>query len=115
MFVKIIVHPESPKEVVRASDAHGSTSQIIDYVESAEDGSVIVIGTENNLIERLADLHRGRVSVKALSPSICANMSLTTEAGLAKLLDEWPERNEVHIDEKTAVDAVKALDTMLSL
>lgn len=112
---RIIVHPESPKEVVRAADAHGSTSQIIKYVESAEDGSTIVIGTENNLVERLADVHRGRVTVKALSPSICANMSMTTEAGLARLLNQWPVRNEVHVDEKTAVDAVKALDVMLSL
>jgi len=112
---RIIVHPETPKEVTRLADAHGSTSQICRYVESAPDGSVVVIGTENNLVERLAEQHRGRVRVLALSPSICANMAKTNEANLLAVLREWPERNRICVPPETAVAARAALSRMLAL
>lgn len=112
---KIIVHPEVPKDVLRLADAHGSTSQIVKYVESASEGATVVIGTELNLVERLAREHRGRVTVKALSPSVCATMASTNESNLLDLLREWPERNEIHVSEPVAQDARKALDRMLEL
>ena len=112
---KIIVHPETPKEVVDIADAHGSTSQIIKYVEDAPDGSTVVIGTEINLIERLADKFRGRVAVKALSPSVCANMSKTNESNLLYLLQNWPDENRIGVPESIANDARTSLNTMLEL
>ncbi|MCP3901687.1 MAG: quinolinate synthase NadA, partial [Desulfobacteraceae bacterium] len=54
---KIVVHPECTQEVVALSDAVGSTSFIVDYVEKAEKGSTIIIGTEINLVERLGIEH----------------------------------------------------------
>jgi quinolinate synthase len=110
---KIIVHPETPKEVLRLCDAHGSTSQIIKYVQSAADGSTIVIGTEHNLVERLAAENAGRVTVKALAPSVCANMSRTNEENLLSLLTGWPAANEVHVPKDVAADARKCLEKML--
>jgi len=112
---KIIVHPEVPKEVVRLADAHGSTSQIINFVQDAPDGAVIVIGTEINLVERLAEQHRGRVSVKVLSPSVCANMSKTSERSLLQVLRKWPEDRQIRVPSPVAADARKALDRMLRL
>jgi quinolinate synthase len=112
---KIIVHPETPREVLRLADAHGSTAQIVRYVESAPEGSTVVIGTELNLVERLADLHRGRVTVKALAPSVCANMAKTSERNLLELLRSWPRDREVHVPEAVAQDARRALSTMLGL
>jgi len=112
---KIIVHPEVPKDIVRLADAHGSTSQIVKYVESTPEGATVVIGTEVNLVERLAREHRGRVTVKALSPSVCATMASTNESNLLDLLHKWPERNEIHVPEPVAQDARKALDRMLEL
>jgi len=50
---EIIVHPECPRAVVEAADFAGSTSQIIDYVESADEDATIAIGTEKHLIEHL--------------------------------------------------------------
>ena len=111
----IIVHPEAPKEVVRVSDAHGSTAQIIDYVENAPDGATIVIGTELNLVQRLAEKHRDRLTVKALNPSVCANMSKIDETSLLSLLENWPKANQIHVDPVVATDARKALETMLSI
>ncbi len=112
---RIIVHPEAPKEVVRAADAHGSTAQIIDYVAAAETGATIVIGTELNLVQRLAERHRGRVMVKALRPSVCANMAKTTERNLLALLQTWPDGNRVRVDAAVAADARVCLETMLAL
>jgi quinolinate synthase len=112
---RIIVHPEAPKEVVRAADAHGSTAEIVDYVAAAEDGATIVIGTELNLVQRLADLHRGRVTVKALHPSLCANMAKITARNLLDLLRDWPDGCRVRVDETTAADARGCLATMLAL
>lgn len=112
---RIIVHPETPREVLRLADAHGSTSQILRYVEQAPDGSTVVVGTEVNLVERLAELHRGRVSVKALAPSVCANMAKTNERNLLDLLQKWPEAQHVQVPDVLVSDARKALNMMLSL
>jgi len=112
---KIIVHPEVPKEVVALADAHGSTSQIIKYVEDARDGSTIVIGTELNLVQRMAEQQRGRTSVKALEPSVCANMSKTNEQNLLSVLEHWPEERIVRVPYGVANGARAALEQMLEL
>lgn len=112
---KVIVHPESPKDVVRLSDAHGSTSQIIREVEQSPDGSVVVVGTELNLVRRLARLHAGRVEVVPLRESLCRNMALTTESNLLRLLQEWPARNVVKVPEPLSGSARIALARMLDL
>ena len=112
---KIIVHPESPKEVVRICDAHGSTAQIIDYVNNAPDGTTIIVGTELNLVQRLADQQKGRVFVKALVPSICANMAKTNEANLLHTLQNWPKHQKVTVATDITEDARHSLETMLSL
>lgn len=112
---KIIVHPETPRDVVALCDAHGSTSQIIRFVEDAPDGSTVVIGTELNLIERLADEHRGRIAIKALAPSVCANMAKTNAQNLLAVLRDWPEDCRIRVTEPVAADAAIALRRMLEL
>ncbi len=112
---KIIVHPESPKEVVRMCDAHGSTAQIIDYVNAAADGETIVIGTELNLVQRLAEQHRGRLEIKALKPSVCANMAKTNEANLLTVLETWPTSTEIHVAPDVAAEARVSLERMLAI
>lgn len=112
---KVIVHPESPREVVQASDAHGSTAQIIRYVEQAEEGATIVVGTEHHLVERLAREQSGRVKVIALRSSVCANMARTNEENLLALLEGFPREAEVHVAPEIASDARLALERMLEL
>lgn len=112
---KIIVHPETPHEVVALCDAHGSTSQIMDYVENLSAGSTVIVGTEINLVQHLAALHRSRITVKALKSSTCANMAKTNLRNLRDLLVSWPDENRIQVDESTARFARLALDKMLSL
>ncbi len=112
---KIIVHPEAPKEVVRLSDAHGSTSQIMRYVESAPAGTHIFIGTESHLVRRLAAQYRSRLTVDVLRTSICPNMARTNTQNLLKVLKDWPDRNIVRVPAAVAAEARLCLDRMLSL
>ena len=111
----IIVHPEVPKEVVREADAHGSTARIIRYVAMAPAGSTIVVGTEQNLVERLAERHRDRLTVLALAPSVCANMARTNQRNLLTLLQDWPAGRRIEVPADVAVAARACLRTMLSL
>jgi len=112
---KIIVHPETPKEIVRMVDAHGSTAQIIQYVRAAPAGSTIVIGTESQLVRRLAEEHRDRLTIKMLKGSFCPNMAKTNEQNLLRILKEWPDRNIVRVPVNFISDARLCLERMLAL
>ncbi|MDP6631143.1 MAG: quinolinate synthase NadA [Kiritimatiellia bacterium] len=111
----IIVHPETPREAADLADGQGSTSQIIKAVEAAPDGSTLIIGTEQHLVERLAREQAGRVTVKCLKPSICANMAKTNEHNLLRLLEEWPDELRIHVSPSVADNARLALQRMLEL
>ena len=112
---KIIIHPETPKEVVRLCDAHGSTAQIIDYVNCSPEGSTIVIGTEHQLVQRLAEEQKGKRTILALQSSTCPNMARTTEAAVLDILQHWPDENRVRVPEAIANDARLCLQRMLAL
>ena len=112
---KIIVHPEAPKEVVRIVDAHGSTSQIIQYVQAAPAGSTIVIGTESQLVKRLAAEYDGRLDIRQLRGSFCPNMAKTNESNLLRVLQEWPDRNRVKVPAALIPEARLCLERMLAL
>lgn len=112
---KIIVHPETPKEIVRMVDAHGSTAQIIKYVQAAPDGSTIVIGTESQLVKRLAEEHKGRLTIRMLRGSFCPNMAKTNEQNLLRVLKDWPDRNVVKVPAHLIPNARLCLERMLAL
>ena len=113
---KIIVHPETPKEIVRLADAHGSTAQIIRYVAAQPRGATVFVGTEAHLVRRLADEHQARgVNVQMLTPSFCPNMAKTNLRNLLALLREWPDAARVKVPAATAADARTALERMLAL
>jgi quinolinate synthase len=83
---RIVVHPECSSDVVRQADAAGSTSFIIRYTEEAPEGSTVVVGTEINLVERLAAQYAGRKTVLPLLESACSHMNSVTEEKLAATL-----------------------------
>ncbi len=112
---KIIVHPESPRSVVELSDASGSTSQIIRYCQEAPQGSTIVIGTEINLVMRLAKQYRGRLTIAPLRASGCPNMALTDAKKLLHLLENFPQENKIIVPDDIKEYARLALKRMLEL
>jgi len=68
--VKVIVHPECPLDVVKAADLYGSTEFILHTIEGAEPGTTWAVGTEINLVKRIAKENPDR-TVFCLDPQIC--------------------------------------------
>ncbi len=115
--VKIVVHPECPEAVVNAADADGSTSYIVDYVTKAPPGSVIAIGTEINLVDRLAHTFPDK-QIYELSGNTCAmcvNMYRTTLNDLAWCLENLESVPKIEVPEEIARDARIALERMLEI
>ncbi len=111
---RVVVHPECTAEVVMAADGAGSTSYLVKQVLEAEPGSTLVIGTEINLVSRLAREHP-ECTVVPLDRSLCPNMF---RISLKKLLDSvrlLPDPEVVEVPENIKRDARLALDRMLSL
>ncbi|CAK7011657.1 MAG: Quinolinate synthase A [Desulfovibrio sp.] len=117
---KIVVHPESSPEVVAAADAAGSTSYIIEYTAKANDGDTIVIGTEINLVERLAEQYAGKRTIVPLLESECSHMDRTKPYHLLAALESIAEPEKagppsciVSVAPSIADDAKLALERML--
>jgi quinolinate synthase len=111
---KVVVHPECPEEVVGAADANGSTSFLKKYAEDAKAGSTVVIGTEINLVNRLARQNPDK-KIVPLARSLCPNMFKTSLADLCYVLENLPQVNEVTVPAYIIDDAKVALERMLTL
>ena len=109
----VAVHPECPPETVAISDMAGSTSQLINYVDQAPEGSTIFIGTEINLVRRLGHDWEGRKDVRPLMEVPCRQMGKNTEANLAALLQNLDAAEPVTVADDVIRDARLALDRML--
>jgi quinolinate synthase len=111
---KLVVHPECAPEVVALADACGSTGFIVNYVQEAPTGSTIIVGTEINLVNRLALEFPDR-EVLDLHYSLCPNMFKIDLAKLRWTLENPGTVNLVTIPEDLKAEARLALDRMLSL
>lgn len=85
---RIIVHPECAPELVALAHGTGSTTYLINYCEEAPEGARIYVGTEINLVNRLAKKYQGVKTILPLAVSGCSNMAKTTPAHLATLLSD---------------------------
>jgi quinolinate synthase len=115
--VQVIVHPECPVEVVQAADEYGSTAAILRYVADAPSGATIAVGTEINMVARLADQFPDK-TVVPLTRSLCGAMYRTTPLGLRDALQSLvagTPANVVRVDAETARWANLALQRMLDL
>jgi quinolinate synthase len=115
--VKVIVHPESPMAVVDAADESGSTEKIRKFVDASQPGDVIAIGTEINMVNRLAAQYPDR-TIFCLDPVICpcSTMYRIHPGYLAWTLEglvAGEVRNEIVVPDDVARDAKVALERML--
>jgi len=116
--VRVIVHPECPMEVVDAADESGSTDYIVKAIQSAPAGSVFAIGTEINLVQRLAD-QNPQHTVFCLDPVVCpcSTMYRIHPGYLAWVLEELVAGrtvNQITVEPNVAADARIALERMLA-
>ena len=117
--VVVIVHPECPREVVALADAAGSTEQIIRAVAAGRPGSCWAVGTESNLVNRLAARHEDR-TVRTLSgaPASCVQMARIDLPHLLWSLDRIASgqaANVVSVPRDAARQARVALQRMIDI
>lgn len=117
--VQVLVHPECELEVVRESDLNGSTEFILKTVTEAPAGSSWAIGTEINLVQRLAKENPDK-TVFCLDPQICpcSTMYRIHPSFLCWAMESLVRGkvvNAIRVPEKTAQFARLALDRMLAL
>ncbi len=115
----VVVHPECSHEVAEAADQVGSTDFIIRAVDAAPAGSVIAVGTEIHLVQRLAAEHP-HLTVVSLDPLICpcSTMFRVDAAHLAWVLENLVAGdvvNQITVDPETATWARVALERMLAI
>ncbi len=116
--VRVIVHPECPMPVVDAADENGSTDYIRRAIENAHEPSVFAIGTEINMVQRLAAQHPEH-TIFCLDPVICpcSTMYRIHPGYLAWVLERLVAGevvNQIVVDDATASDAKVALERMLA-
>ena len=117
--VRVIVHPECPMDVVDAADEAGSTDYIKKAIEAAVPGGVFAIGTEINMVQRLANEHPEH-TIFCLDPVICPCSTMYRIhpgylAWVLEALERGEVLNRITVDEATAAPARVALERMLSL
>ena len=110
----VVVHPECKPDVVAVADGLGSTSYLVDAVEKTAPGQTVVVGTEVNLVLRLANQYPDR-KVVPLEYSLCPNMYRTTPEKLADLLENFDPAREITVPEDVVAGARLALQRMLDL
>ena len=117
--VRIIVHPECTKEVVLAADCVGSTEFIQNTIREAPAGTVWGVGTEINMVSRLAAENPDK-TIFCLDPVVCpcATMYRIHPAYVLWVLEGLVAGlviNRIEVPEETQADAKLALNRMLEI
>ncbi len=117
--VNVIVHPECKREVVEKADFVGSTEGIIKALANAAPGSAWAVGTELNLVKRLAEANPDK-QVVFLDKTVCYcstmnRIDLPHFTWALESLVAGNVVNQIQVDPDTAHWARVALDRMLAL
>jgi quinolinate synthase len=117
--VLVIVHPECQYDVVQAADAVGSTEKIIETIAAAPDGTSWAVGTELNLVRRLATMFpKQHIAFLEEHVCYCSTMNRIDLPHLVWALESLVAGrvvNQITVDPDIAKWARVALDQMLAL
>ncbi len=117
--VKVIVHPECRHEVVELADEVGSTEKIIRTIAAAPPGTAWAVGTELNLVQRLArEFPEQRIVFLEKNVCYCSTMNRIDLPHLVWALESLVDGrvvNPIRVDDEVARWARVALDQMLAL
>lgn len=116
---RILVHPECKHEVVAEADVVGSTEAIIRTIEQSPVGSTWAIGTELNLVQRLANTYTDR-NILFLDKTVCYcstmnRIDLPHLVWAMENLNQGRVINQIEVDSRVASFARVALERMLAL
>jgi quinolinate synthase len=117
--VQVLVHPECRHEVVTKADLVGSTEFIIKTIEAAPSGSAWAIGTELNLVQRLANAHPDKhIAFLDKTVCYCSTMNRIDLPHLVWTLENLVAgavMNRIEVEPETGKWALVALQRMLDL
>jgi quinolinate synthase len=117
---RVLVHPESPADVIALADAVGSTSAILKAAHEM-DATEFIVATDNGMMHKLRQLNPGKTFIEAptagnsatcKSCAHCPWMAMNSLAGVAKVLETGT--NEVHVDLALGLRARVPIDRMLA-
>jgi quinolinate synthase len=117
---KVLVHPESPADVVALAHAVGSTSGILRAAQEM-DASTFIVATDNGMMHKLRTLNPGKTFIEAptagnsatcKSCAHCPWMAMNSLAGVARVLEQG--LNEVTVPEGLVERARLPIDRMLA-
>ncbi|MEY5099535.1 MAG: Quinolinate synthase [Pseudomonadota bacterium] len=117
---KVLVHPESPAEVVALADAVGSTSAILNAAKTM-DAREFIVATDNGMMHKLRALNPGKTFIEAptagnsatcKSCAHCPWMAMNSLAGVVRVLETG--LNEIHVDPGLIPRARQPIDRMLA-
>jgi len=116
---KVLVHPESPANVVEQADAVGSTSQLIHAAQTL-DATEFIVATDNGILHKMRAAAPGKTFIDAPTAGnsatckSCAHCPWMAMNGLQNLLDVLESgRNEIHVDPEIGRKATVCIDRML--
>ncbi|WP_342132166.1 quinolinate synthase NadA [Hydrogenophaga sp. OTU3427] len=117
---KVLVHPESPADVIALADAVGSTSAILKAAKEM-DAREFIVATDNGMMHKLRTLNPGKTFIEAptagnsatcKSCAHCPWMAMNGLEGVLKVLEQG--LNEIHVDPAIAARARLPIDRMLA-
>lgn len=117
---KVLVHPESPADVIALADAVGSTSAILKAARTL-DAPEFIVATDNGMMHMLRQQNPGKIFIEAptagnsatcKSCAHCPWMAMNGLAGVAQILEKG--LNEIHVDPALIPLARQPIDRMLA-
>ena len=115
----VVVHPECPKATVDLADAYGSTNFIRKYVQELPAGASVAIGTEINMVARLAQEHPDK-HIECLDEEICpcSTIYMIHPAYLMDVLERLVDGeipNQIVVPKEVQDGSLMALNRMLAI
>ena len=116
---KVLVHPESPFDVVALADMVGSTSQMIAAAQNM-DATTFIVATDNGILHKMRAAAPGKIFIEAptagnsatcKSCAHCPWMAMNGLQNLAAVLENMT--NEIQVDPVLGQQAVKSIQRML--
>jgi quinolinate synthase len=119
--IKVIVHPECTRDVVEAADMFGSTEKIVNTIRQSPKGSKWAVGTEINLVNRIAvEEKENDKLIFCLDPIVCPCSTMYRVAPIYLLwalesIEKGNPINQIEVPAEVARYAKITLDRMLQI
>jgi quinolinate synthase len=116
---RVLVHPESPADVVALADVVGSTSQMIAAAQTM-DATTFIVATDNGILHKMRLAAPGKIFIEAptagnsatcKSCAHCPWMAMNGLQNLADVLEKMDQ--EISVDPLVGQQAVKSINRML--